>query len=68
MLVEQGKNDPRVPVTEAEQIVARVRSNFTPVWYARADKEGHGFARKENADHPFYATVLLLRQVQGLGG
>ena len=67
LLVVQGKNDPRVPVTEAEQIVARVRSNGTPVWYIRADNEGHGFARKENADYQFYATVLFLRQVLGLG-
>ena len=67
LLVVQGKNDPRVPVGEAEQIVARVRNNGTPVWYVRADNEGHGFARKENADYQFYATVLFLRQVLGLG-
>jgi dipeptidyl aminopeptidase/acylaminoacyl peptidase len=67
LLVVQGKNDPRVPVTEAEQIVAQVRANGTTVWYLRADNEGHGFARKENADYQFYATVLFLRQVLGLG-
>lgn len=31
------------------------------------DNEGHGFARKENADYQFYATVVFLRQVLGLG-
>jgi dipeptidyl aminopeptidase/acylaminoacyl peptidase len=67
LMVVQGKNDPRVPVTEAEQIVAQVRGNGTAVWYLRADNEGHGFARKENADYQFYATVLFLRQVLGLG-
>ena len=67
LMVVQGKNDPRVPVTEAEQIVAQVRGNGTTVWYLRADNEGHGFARKENADYQFYATVLFLRQVLGLG-
>ena len=66
LMVVQGKNDPRVPVTEAEQIVAQVRGNGTTVWYLRADNEGHGFARKENADYQFYATVLFLRQVLGL--
>ena len=66
LLVVQGKNDPRVPVTEAEQIVAQVRGNGTTVWYLRADNEGHGFARKENADYQFYATVMFLRQVLGL--
>lgn len=63
LFVVQGRNDPRVPWTEAEQIVARARANGTPVWYLRAENEGHGFARKENADYQFYATVLFLRDV-----
>lgn len=63
LFVVQGRNDPRVPWTEAEQIVARVRENGTPVWYLRAENEGHGFVRKENADFQFYATVLFLREV-----
>ncbi|MCW5662738.1 MAG: S9 family peptidase [Piscinibacter sp.] len=63
LFVVQGRNDPRVPWTEAEQIVARVRANGTPVWYLRAENEDHGFVRKENADFQFYATVLFLRQV-----
>jgi len=61
LLVAQGKNDPRVPYTEAEQIVARARANQTPVWYLRAENEGHGFARKENADFYFYAKALFLQ-------
>ena len=66
LFVVQGKNDPRVPVTEAEQVVAKVRANGSTVWYLRAENEGHGFARKENADFQFYATVLFLRQTLGL--
>jgi dipeptidyl aminopeptidase/acylaminoacyl peptidase len=66
LFVVQGRNDPRVPVGEAEQIVAQVRANGTPVWYLRADNEGHGFARKENADYQFYATVMFLRRVLNL--
>ena len=62
LFVVQGKNDPRVPYTEAEQIVARVRAGGTEVWYLRADNEGHGFQRKENADYQFYATILFLQQ------
>ena len=38
-----------------------LRENGTPVWYLRAENEGHGFARKENADYEFYATVMCLR-------
>jgi dipeptidyl aminopeptidase/acylaminoacyl peptidase len=62
LFVVQGRNDPRVPYTEAEQIVARVRSNGTLVWYLRAENEGHGFAHKENADYQFYATVMFMRE------
>ena len=58
----QGRNDPRVPFTEAEQIVAKARANGTPVWYLRAENEGHGFARKENADFQFYATVRFVQE------
>jgi dipeptidyl aminopeptidase/acylaminoacyl peptidase len=63
LFVIQGKNDPRVPFTEAEQIVAEVRANGTPVWYLRAENEGHGFARKENADFRFYAIVRFIESV-----
>ncbi|MEO8153000.1 MAG: prolyl oligopeptidase family serine peptidase [Rhizobacter sp.] len=62
LFVVQGKNDPRVPYTEAEQIVAKARANNTTVWYLRAENEGHGFARKENADYQFFATILFLQQ------
>jgi dipeptidyl aminopeptidase/acylaminoacyl peptidase len=62
LFVVQGKNDPRVPYTEAEQIVARLRENKVPVWYLRAENEGHGFARKENADFQFYATLQFIRE------
>ncbi|HEV8691710.1 MAG TPA: prolyl oligopeptidase family serine peptidase, partial [Ideonella sp.] len=66
LFVVQGRNDPRVPWTEAEQIVQKARANGTPVWYLRAENEGHGFARKENADFQFYATVLFLKDVMRL--
>ncbi len=60
LFVVQGKNDPRVPYTEAEQMVAAVRKNGVLVWYLLADNEGHGFARKSNADYYFYSTVQFL--------
>ncbi len=62
LFVVQGKNDPRVPFTEAEQIVAKARANGTPVWYLRAENEGHGFARKENADFQLYSSILFMQQ------
>ena len=62
LFVVQGKNDPRVPYTEAEQIVAAARKNNVPVWYLIADNEGHGFARKANADFLFYAMIAFVEQ------
>jgi dipeptidyl aminopeptidase/acylaminoacyl peptidase len=62
LFVAHGKNDPRVPYTEAEQIVETVRRNGTPVWYLLAGNEGHGFAKKDNVDYYFYATILFLQQ------
>ena len=62
LFVVQGKNDPRVPYTEAQQIVAAVRKNGVPVWYLLADNEGHGFRRKVNADFEFYSTVRFLEK------
>ena len=60
MLIMQGRNDPRVPYTEAEQIVKAVRSNGQPVWYLLYADEGHGFAKKTNADYFGAATMLCL--------
>jgi len=62
LFVVQGKNDPRVPYTEAEQIVAAARKNNTPVWYLMANDEGHGFGKKNNQDYLFYATVLFVKE------
>ena len=62
LFVVQGRNDPRVPYTEAEQMVATVKKNGTPVWYLMAKDEGHGFAKKANVDFQFYATVLFMKQ------
>ncbi len=62
LMVVQGKNDPRVPWTESEQIVRSLQSRGTPVWYLLADNEGHGFARRENSDFYFAALVKFVEQ------
>jgi dipeptidyl aminopeptidase/acylaminoacyl peptidase len=62
LLVVQGKNDPRVPVTESEQIAAAVRNGGGPVWYVLGKDEGHGFARKPNQDYLQAVEVLFWRR------
>jgi dipeptidyl aminopeptidase/acylaminoacyl peptidase len=60
LFVVHGRNDPRVPVQEAEQIAATAAKNGVPVWTLIAENEGHGFAKKENADYLFAARVLFV--------
>jgi len=62
LFVVQGRNDPRVPYTEAEQIVANLKARNMPVWFMMAADEGHGFVKKPNADYQFYATVEFARR------
>jgi dipeptidyl aminopeptidase/acylaminoacyl peptidase len=62
MLVIAGKNDPRVPVSESDQIVAALKKQGTPVWYIMAKDEGHGFQKKPNQDYQFYAVVEFLEE------
>lgn len=62
LFVVHGQNDPRVPLNEAEQIVATVKNNQVPVWYLMAKDEGHGFSKKKNIDYQFYATVMFIKE------
>ena len=60
LLIIQGLNDPRVPVTESEQMVDTIRGNGGSVWYLMAKDEGHGFRKKTNRDYAEAATSLFL--------
>jgi dipeptidyl aminopeptidase/acylaminoacyl peptidase len=62
MMVVAGKNAPRVPVSESDQIVASLKRNGTPVWYMVAKDEGHGYQKKANGEFEFYATVAFLQK------
>jgi len=62
LLVVQGKNDPRVPLTEAEQMVKAIRENGGQVWYLMAKDEGHGFGKKKNTDFQFLSTIQFLKE------
>jgi dipeptidyl aminopeptidase/acylaminoacyl peptidase len=62
LFVAQGFNDPRVPWTEAEQIVKAVRGNGGDVWYVVFTDEGHGFRKKTNSDWFGAASMLFWRK------
>ena len=62
MLVVAGNNDPRVPVSESQQIADALKQAGTPVWLMIANDEGHGYRKKPNQDFQFYATVEFLQE------
>ena len=62
LFVVQGANDPRVPKSEADQIVETLKKRGTPVWYLLAKDEGHGFAKKKNADFQFYSMIRFIQE------
>lgn len=62
LFIIQGMNDPRVPRSESEQMVAALKQRGVPVWYLMAKDEGHGFRKKGNQDFQFYTTVLFAQQ------
>ena len=63
LFIIQGLNDPRVPASEAEQILAAVRANGGDAWYLLARDEGHGFRKKSNRDYMREAVTMFLRKV-----
>jgi dipeptidyl aminopeptidase/acylaminoacyl peptidase len=64
MLIVQGQNDPRVPVTESEQMVAKIRANGGEVWYLVGLNEGHGFQKRDNVDYYQWAVALFLEKLK----
>lgn len=62
LLVATGGNDPRVPASEADQIVEAVRANGGQAWHLLAQNEGHGFHKKENEDYYFWTSLLFWKQ------
>jgi dipeptidyl aminopeptidase/acylaminoacyl peptidase len=48
LFVIHGRNDPRVPYTEAEQVVDALRKRNAVVEYKRFNDEGHGISKLKN--------------------
>lgn len=62
LFVAHGANDPRVPVGEAEQIVASLRERSRPVEYQRYEDEGHGLIKRANRLIAYPAIAAFLDQ------
>lgn len=66
LLIAQGANDPRVPRSEAEQMVRELASRRIPVTYLLFPDEGHGFSREPN--RLVFNAVMEAFLAQHLGG
>ncbi|HEX4745556.1 MAG TPA: S9 family peptidase [Gaiellaceae bacterium] len=60
MLVLQGANDPRVPKSESDQVVERLRARGQRVEYVVFPDEGHGFTKRKNQDAAYEKIVDFL--------
>jgi dipeptidyl aminopeptidase/acylaminoacyl peptidase len=65
MFIIQGQNDPRVPVTEATQMVEALRARGQALWYMNALNEGHGYRKRENRDIMQQVMTMFLREHLG---
>ncbi|MEO7177800.1 MAG: prolyl oligopeptidase family serine peptidase [Allosphingosinicella sp.] len=59
LMVQTGGNDPRVPPSEAEQVIKAVRRNDGVAWHLLAQDEGHGYAKKANQDYAFWTSLMF---------
>jgi dipeptidyl aminopeptidase/acylaminoacyl peptidase len=62
LFVVTGGNDPRVPPSEAAQMLAAARQRGGLVWHLLGTDEGHGFAKKANQDYQFWASLMFFEE------
>lgn len=65
LFVIHGANDPRVPLSEAEQVAAAVRGNGVEVEMVVYDDEGHGLAKRANRLDAYPRAVAFLGRALG---
>ena len=65
LFVIHGANDPRVPLSEAEQVAAAVRDNGVEVELVVYDDEGHGLAKRANRLDAYPRAIDFLGRVLG---
>jgi dipeptidyl aminopeptidase/acylaminoacyl peptidase len=62
LMVVTGANDPRVPASEADQIVEAVRKQGGSAWHLLGKDEGHGFRKKANIDFQFWSSLMFWQE------
>ncbi len=64
LLVVQGLNDPRVPPTQSQQLIATLHSRGDEVWYLAVKDEGHDFGRKSDRDAYYRIAATFLESLE----
>lgn len=67
LLVAHGANDPRVPLSEAHQIVDAVRQHGNDAWLFVATDDGHGFRKRKNRDQFYRVMATFFERYLGPG-
>lgn len=67
LIVVHGRNDPRVPLYEAEQMVAALEARGRPTELLVFDDEGHGLVKRANRITGYGAIAEFLDQHLGAG-
>lgn len=62
LMVIQGRNDPRVPAEEAEQVVGTLREKGHTVEYLCYEDEGHGVVKLKNQLDCYPRTAAFLKK------
>lgn len=62
LMVIHGANDPRVPLSEAEQLVDALKARGVPVEFLVFDDEGHGIVKLKNKRIMYPAIIEFLKQ------
>jgi dipeptidyl aminopeptidase/acylaminoacyl peptidase len=65
LFVIHGANDPRVPLSEAEQIVAALADRGVRHELRVYDDEGHGLAKRANRKDAYPAAIEFLAEILG---
>lgn len=63
LMIIHGANDPRVPLSEAEQIVTALQERGVPVEFLVFDDEGHGISKLKNKLVAYPAIIAFLNKV-----
>jgi dipeptidyl aminopeptidase/acylaminoacyl peptidase len=62
VFIAAGARDTRVPISQAERMVAALKATGTPVWYVRFEDAGHLQLTAATSDYSIYTWIMFVRE------